>query len=75
MIRIQKAIPLEGFKVRLTLTNGQIIDRDLAPLLAGPVFESLRGNPELFASFQIKRGTLTWPGNVDLCPDSIIGQN
>lgn len=39
LIRIAKAKPLEGFKVELTLTTGEVVRRDLQPFLNGPVFD------------------------------------
>ena len=72
LVRIQDAAPLEGFRVRLKLTDGRIVERDLEELLTGPVFAGLRGNPERFREFRVEGGTLVWPGGADLCPDVLI---
>jgi hypothetical protein len=42
LIRIRDVVPLEGFRVRLILTNGEVVERDLSSLLFGPVFEAIR---------------------------------
>jgi hypothetical protein len=42
LIRIRDVVPLEGFRVRLILTNGEVVERDLSSLLFGPVFEPTR---------------------------------
>jgi hypothetical protein len=72
LVRIQDAAPLQGFRVRLKLTDGRIVERDLEELLTGPVFAGLRGNPERFREFRVEGGTLVWPGGADLCPDVLI---
>jgi hypothetical protein len=71
-LRIKGAVPLSGYKLRLTLTDGSVIERDVGPLLVGPVFEPIRRDPELFRKVSVERGTICWPGEVDLCPDTVL---
>ncbi len=40
LVRIANARPLEGFNVELTLTTGEVVRRDLKPLLQGPMIQS-----------------------------------
>jgi hypothetical protein len=72
MVRIAAAVPLSGRRVELTLTDGRVIERDLAPLLAGPIFDQIRLSDEGFAEMRVHNGTLTWPNGADLCPDVLI---
>lgn len=72
LVRIASVNPLAGFQVELTLTTGEIIQRDLLPLLAGPVFDSIRTNEAQFRQVRAEDGTLVWPGGADLCPDVVI---
>ncbi len=72
MLRITNAQPLEEFRARLTLTDGSVIERDLRPLLRGPVFEKIRSDPNEFARVRAEEGTLVWPSGADLCPDMVI---
>jgi hypothetical protein len=72
LVRIQDAAPLEGFRVRLKLTDGRMVERDLEGFLTGPVFAGLRSDPERFREFRVEAGTLVWPGGADLCPDVLI---
>jgi uncharacterized protein DUF2442 len=72
MLRIKQATPLSGYQLRLTLSDGSVVERDVGPLLRGPVFEPIRRDPELFRQVQVERGTLCWPGDVDLCPDTVL---
>jgi hypothetical protein len=72
LVRIQEAAPLDGYRVRLKLTDGRVIERDLAEHLTGPVFADIRGNPERFREFRVEAGSLVWPDGADLCPDVLI---
>jgi hypothetical protein len=72
MLRIRSVVPLEGFRLRLTLTDGHDVERDLTPWLVGPVFEALRADPQVFRAVRVEAGTLVWPNGADLCPDVLI---
>jgi hypothetical protein len=72
LVRIQEAAPLDGYGVRLKLTDGRVIERDLAEHLTGPVFADIRNSPERFRQFRVEAGTLVFPDGVDLCPDVLI---
>jgi hypothetical protein len=72
LLRIRAAIPLEGFCLRLTLTNGTTVERDLSPLLVGPVFEAVRSDRAVFCRVRVEDGTVVWPNGADLCPDVLI---
>jgi hypothetical protein len=72
MLRIKKVVPLSGYRLQLTLTDGSVVERDVGPLLHGPVFESIRRDPQLFRTVSVERGTVCWPGDVDLCPDTVL---
>ena len=72
LIRIRDVVPLEGFRVRLILTNGEVVERDLSSLLLGPVFEPIRQDPGRFGEVRVDAGALVWPNGADLCPDVVI---
>ena len=72
LVRIQETAPLDGYRVRLRLTDGRVIERDLAEYLTGPVFADVRTSPERFREFRVEAGTLVWPDGADLCPDVLI---
>jgi hypothetical protein len=72
MLRMKKASPLSDSRLRLTLTDGTIVERDVGPLLVGPVFDSIRSDPELFRKVTVERGAVCWPGEIDLCPDTVL---
>ncbi len=72
MLRIRSARPLAQHRVRLTLTNGDVVERDLDALIWGPAFEPLRADYESFRQVRVAAGTLTWPGDLDFDPDTLI---
>ena len=72
LVRIREVKPLDNYRVQLTLTDQRVIERDLRPLLAGPVFEEIRKDEARFREMHVEGGTLVWPGGADLCPDVLI---
>jgi hypothetical protein len=71
-LRIRGGVPLEGFRLRLTLTDDTVIDRDVSDLLVGPIFETIRQHPARFLEARVEAGTIGWPNGADLCPDGLI---
>lgn len=69
--RVASVAPLEGYTLRLQFDNGEQRRLDVSPYLAYPVFERLR-DPGLFALVQADHGTVSWPGGIDLDPDSVF---
>ena len=68
--------PLDGRWLRLTFADGAVHDLDLAPMLqAGGVFSSIRDDDKLFGAVEVDHefGTITWPGEIDLDPDVLRG--
>lgn len=70
-VRILSVEPLQGFRVRLTFTDGSSKEIDLEPYLHGPIFEPLKRNPELFRSVKVdqRAGTIYWDNGADIDPD------
>ena len=72
LIRIREVTPLDGFRLRLRLTNDAVIERDVSELIRGPIFEALRKDAALFRDVRIEAGTVAWGNGADLCPDVLI---
>jgi len=72
LLRITKAEPLEDFSLRLTLTDGSVVERDLRPFLRGPIFKHIRTDASEFARVRAQDGSIAWPDGADLCPDALI---
>lgn len=72
LVRILSAEPLGSRRVQLTLTDGRVIERDLEPLLTGPVFNDVLKDDTFFCRMRVEGGALVWPNGADLCPDVLI---
>ena len=72
LLRIREVLPKEGFRLRLTLTDGSIVERDIADLLMGPMFETICKDAVAFRQVTVESGTAVWPNGADLCPDVLI---
>lgn len=72
MIEIRAVEPLEGQSVRLTLSNGAVVERDLRDLLRGPLLGRLAEDDALFRNVAVDYGTLVWPGEIDIAPETLI---
>ena len=72
MLEIRSVTPVRGRIVRLTLSDGEVVERDLSALLAGPLLGPLAEDDALFNSVVVGYGTLVWPGSVDIAPETLI---
>ena len=68
--RVAAVAPLESHALLLTFTNGELRRMDVRPYLGYRVFEALR-DPTHFALVRADHGTVSWPGGIDLDPDSV----
>jgi Protein of unknown function (DUF2442) len=76
LARITSVEPLEGFRLRLSFTDGLVREVDLSDDLWGPMAEPLQD----FAYFRQVRvhpehGTIVWPNGYDLDPDVLHGDH
>ena len=73
MLEISAVEPLHGRVVRLTLSDGSVVERDLGDLLDGHgVFARITTDDSAFREVYVDYGTLAWPGDVDLAPETLI---
>ncbi|MBI5480388.1 MAG: DUF2442 domain-containing protein [Deltaproteobacteria bacterium] len=72
MLRIWEAQPLAGRCLRLGLTDGSVIERDVRPLLRGPIFAALLDDDAAFRDLRVEGGTVVWAKGVDLYPDVLV---
>jgi hypothetical protein len=74
--RIRAVTPLNGFNVRLTLTDGTVREVDLEQYLNGPVFERIRSDVARFREIAVDStaGTVVWPNGADIDPDVLCGR-
>jgi hypothetical protein len=72
LLRIRSASAIGETMLRLVLTDGSIVERDLRLVLVGPCFEAMRSNSSEFARVRIEGGSVRWQNGADLCPDVLI---
>ncbi len=68
--RVVSAAALAGHVLDLRFDNGEQRRMAVQPYLDYPVFERLR-DAGFFALVQADHGTVSWPGGIDLDPDSV----
>ena len=68
--RVVAVTPLDEHALLVRFNNGEQRRLDVRPYLAFGVFERLR-EPAFFQLAQSDHGTVTWPGGIDLDPDSV----
>src|ERR1039458_9044418 len=56
LVRIREAKPLGNYRVQLTLTDGREVERDLGPMLVGPVFDEIRNDEARFREMHVEGG-------------------
>jgi hypothetical protein len=72
MLTIRWVEALDDYWLRLTLSDGTAIERNVRELLRGPVFEGLRTDYSQFCRARAHHGTVEWPGDLDLAPETLI---
>jgi hypothetical protein len=72
LLRIRSAVATGDTTLRLVLTDGSSVERDLRFVLAGPMFDSVRQSAAEFARVRVEDGSTAWPHGADLCPDVLI---
>ena len=68
--RVKKVIPTNDYKLILTFKNDEQKIYDCKHLLNFGVFKELK-NLEYFKQVFIEYGTVAWPNEQDICPDTL----
>lgn len=73
MLEISAVEPLHDRVVRLTLSDGSVVVRDLGDVLDGRgVLARITTDDVAFRKVYADHGTIVWPGDVDLAPGTLI---
>lgn len=63
-----------GYRLLLEFENGEKRIFDMTPYLDKKPFGQLKGSP-LFAQASIAFGTVVWPGNIDIAPETLYDRS
>lgn len=68
--RVKEVQALEGYKLKLVFTNGEYGTYDCSDLLEFGVFVELQ-DKHYFQKAEVQDGTVVWPHEQDICPDTL----
>ena len=68
--RVKEVIPTDDYELILTFTNDEQKIYNCNYLLEFGVFKELQ-DIEYFKKVSVKYGTVTWPNEQDICPDTL----
>lgn len=70
MVKVTSVYPEGGFQLKLGFSNGECRLFDMQPYLHFPVYQRLE-NPGFFSLAHIDYGTVVWPGEIDIAPETL----
>jgi hypothetical protein len=70
MIAVSSVEAIHDFNLLLTFNDGEQRCFDMRPYLHYPVFHRLE-NPVFFSLAHIDYGTVIWPGDIDIAPETL----
>jgi hypothetical protein len=70
MIEVNSVVAVPDLGLVLTFNSGERRRFDMLPYLHYPVFRRLE-NPGYFSLARVDYGTVTWPGDIDIAPETL----
>jgi len=70
MIEVNFVETMADFSLLLIFNSGEQRCFDMRPYLDYPVFLRLK-NPAFFSLAHVDYGTVTWPGDIDIAPETL----
>jgi hypothetical protein len=70
MIQVTSVKAVSDFRLVITFNTGERRCFDMRPYLQHPVFRRLE-NPAFFNMARVDYGTVTWPGEIDIAPETL----
>ena len=74
LLDVLKVSPGPEYKLFLEFENGEKRVFDMAPYMNKKPFISLKP-PSLFAQAFVDYGTVVWPGNIDIAPETLYDRS
>lgn len=66
--------PVDGFQLDLEFENGERRRFDMRPMLAMKPWNRI-ATRALFERVQVGYGTVVWPGEIDIAPETLYGDS
>lgn len=74
MIEVSSVETAANFILVLTFNNGEQRRFDMRSYLHYPIYRRLE-NPAFFSLARVNYGTVTWPGDVDIAPETLYDRS
>ena len=74
LLDVVKVDAKSDYTLFLEFENGEKRIFDMAPLMDNKPFLQLKGSP-LFARAFVDYGTVVWPGNIDIAPETLYDRS
>jgi hypothetical protein len=74
LLDVVKVEAKADYKLHLEFENGEKRIFDMSTYMDKKPFVQLKGSP-LFASASIDYGTVVWPGNIDIAPETLYDRS
>ena len=74
MIEVSRVEVSPDYLLLLIFDNGERRRFDMTPYLQYPVFKRLQ-NPAFFSLARVDYGTVTWPGDIDIAPETLYHES
>lgn len=74
MIEILTVNVLPEYQLQLQFSTGERRLFDMRPYLTFPIFQKLQ-NPAFFALAKVDYGTIVWPGDIDIAPETLYAES
>jgi hypothetical protein len=68
--RVKEVQPEQDYTLLITFNNGEHKLFDVKPYLSKGIFVALHDN-NIFRQVKPFNGSIRWPGDLDLCPDTL----
>lgn len=74
MVEVVSVFPEDDYKLLLSFDTGELRRFDMKPYLHYPVYRRLE-NKGFFRLAQVGYGTVTWPGEIDIAPETLYEES
>jgi hypothetical protein len=73
LLDIIKVRPRANYQLLLEFENGEKRLFDMMDIIEKPPFNRLKNS--IFMAARVEQGTVVWPGNIDIAPDTLYDKS